>query len=214
MSNVVYIKQDRCWTDSRKLAEVFGKRHADVIRSIKTRLPNIAVEFNGRNFALVEFTDSKGERRSMYEMTRDGFAIIAMGFTGKKAEAFKVSILEEFNRRGEELEKRGQKVVDVTDPDVIIQLAQKLKDETKRANLATMRADINETERAKAEEKVQVLDFKRKQAENDPVHHLQVFGVTGKELYDLDIKSVCGKYSLNDVAESWMRWDCRDTGRA
>ncbi|WP_428029530.1 Rha family transcriptional regulator [Ancylobacter sp.] len=44
----------------------------------------------GLNFELVDYRDAKGELRPAYEMTRDGFTLLAMGFTGKPARAFKV----------------------------------------------------------------------------------------------------------------------------
>lgn len=82
-------------TTSLMVAEVFGKRHRDVLRSIRqTYIPK---DFNERNFALVEYTDEKGEQRPMYEMTKDGFVLLAMGFTGKKAMDFKVKYIEAFN---------------------------------------------------------------------------------------------------------------------
>lgn len=107
LTNVVYIKQNRVLTDSRHLAEVFGKQHFHVLRTIEEQLKEIPEEFNASNFGLVDFLDAKGEKRPMYELTYDAFNLIAMSFTGKKALFYKVEYIKEFNRRGEELEKRG-----------------------------------------------------------------------------------------------------------
>src|SRR5690606_10053082 len=57
----------------------------------------VSAEFNERNFALVTYKDAKGERRPEYLMTKDGFAILAMGFTGKKAMRFKEAYIRRFN---------------------------------------------------------------------------------------------------------------------
>ena len=46
-------------------------------------------EFNALNFEYVFYFDEKGERRVMYRITKDGFALLTMGFTGKKAFLFK-----------------------------------------------------------------------------------------------------------------------------
>ena len=54
-------------------------------------------EFNERNFAPVGYKDAKGEIRPAYRLTRDGFAFLAMGFTGKKAAAWKERFLEAFD---------------------------------------------------------------------------------------------------------------------
>lgn len=49
-------------------------------------------------FIQSEYTDAKGEKRLMYYMNRDGFLLLAMGFTGKKALEFKLRFIAEFNR--------------------------------------------------------------------------------------------------------------------
>ncbi|MDE7065143.1 MAG: Rha family transcriptional regulator, partial [Desulfovibrionaceae bacterium] len=61
-----------------------------------------STEFNERNFAPVEYKDAKGEMRPAYRLTRDGFAFLAMGFTGKKAAAWK----EKFLRRSMRWKRR------------------------------------------------------------------------------------------------------------
>jgi len=83
-------------TTSLKVAEFFGKRHADVIRAIQ-RL-ECSTEFNERNFALVEYLDAKGEKRIAYEMTKNGFIFLAMGFTGKEAAKWKESYINAFDQ--------------------------------------------------------------------------------------------------------------------
>lgn len=55
-------------------------------------------EFADRNFILSEYTDTKGETRKQYILTRDGFTLLAMGFTGAKAMQFKVAYITAFNR--------------------------------------------------------------------------------------------------------------------
>ena len=97
----VAVVNGRATTTSLKIAEVFGKRHADVIRAIKSiETPD---NFNERNFALVEYTDAKGEKRPAYQITRDGFTLLAMGFTGEKAMQFKIAYIEAFNAMEEQL---------------------------------------------------------------------------------------------------------------
>jgi Rha family phage regulatory protein len=54
-------------------------------------------EFNERNFTLVEYVDAKGEKRPMYQMTKDGFVFLVMGFTGSKAAKFKEDYINAFN---------------------------------------------------------------------------------------------------------------------
>ena len=72
------------------VAEFFGKRHDNVLRAIE-RL-ECSEKFNALNFEVVKYIDQKGQARTMYNMTKDGFTLLAMGFTGKKA-LFGVSFL-------------------------------------------------------------------------------------------------------------------------
>ena len=93
-------------TTSLKVSEVFHKRHTEVLRGIRSLCDNTPESFYGRNFASVEYTDAKGERRPMYTMTRDGFTLLVMGYTGKEAMRFKLEYIEAFNAMEKELMRR------------------------------------------------------------------------------------------------------------
>lgn len=99
----VIIRNGKAVTTSQAVAEYFHKLHKNVIQKIETL--DCSPEFNELNFKLVDYTDAKGEKRPMYEMTKDGFVFLVMGFTGKKAAAFKESYIAEFNRMEAELIK-------------------------------------------------------------------------------------------------------------
>jgi len=87
-------------TDSRKVAAVFGKTHYVVMRRIRELVVDLDIE-HGDYFALMqtEIDIGNGAVRldPAYCITRDGFALLAMGFTGKKALAFKVAYIKAFN---------------------------------------------------------------------------------------------------------------------
>ncbi|AKB01642.1 Rha family transcriptional regulator [Vibrio cholerae] len=101
-SGLVYLSQDNALvTDSRYIAEYFGKRHDDVLR--KVRALNCSRDFNARNFAEVEYKDQKGELRMAYQMTKDGFMFLVMGFTGKRAAEIKERYINAFNEMAEKL---------------------------------------------------------------------------------------------------------------
>ena len=101
---LVFIKNDTPLTTSRTVAEQFGKQHAHVVRDIRTLVEQMASTNDESKIGRVEmfnkttYTDKKGETRPMYLMTRDGFALLAMGFTGKKALEFKLKFIDAFNR--------------------------------------------------------------------------------------------------------------------
>ena len=79
--------------DSREVAEMIGKNHKELLRDIRN-YAEIIGNSNERNFALVDFfipstyTDSKGETRPCYLLTRKGCDFIASRMTGKKGAQF------------------------------------------------------------------------------------------------------------------------------
>ncbi len=93
---------------STSVANRFDKSHSKVLRDIRSLIAQCDQEFNEANFGLVEYTDSKGERRPSYWMSRDGFTLLAMGFTGKKALQFKLLYIKSFNQMEASLQ-RGEK---------------------------------------------------------------------------------------------------------
>ena len=96
-------------TTSLKVAEVFHKRHGDVIRSISGILSQVPEIFGKRNFALSEYAQKNnlGEKRlPMYTMTRDGFTLLVMGYTGKEAMKFKLAYIDAFNEMERQLKKQ------------------------------------------------------------------------------------------------------------
>ncbi|MFD1425470.1 Rha family transcriptional regulator [Kroppenstedtia sanguinis] len=95
----------RIITTSRKVAQVFEKRHDHILRdieNIKTDLlkieepDNLAPQNWGTNFIQSEYK-LRGRKYPEYLLTRDGFTLLAMGFTGAKALQFKMAYI--FSRR-------------------------------------------------------------------------------------------------------------------
>ncbi|WP_257941562.1 phage regulatory protein, Rha family [Campylobacter lari] len=88
------VANDQVTTTSLSVAAVFNKRHDNIIAKIN-ELPQD--EFNALNFKAVEYKDKKGELRPCYNLTRDGFSLLVMGFTGEKAYKFKIEFIKAFN---------------------------------------------------------------------------------------------------------------------
>ncbi|EPC0935115.1 Rha family transcriptional regulator [Escherichia coli] len=101
----VTIKNGRAVTTSIAIAEFFGKRHDNVLRAIANI--ECSEKFNALNFEDVTYTDAKGEKRPMYQITKNGFVFLVMGFTGKKAAAFKEAYIAEFDRMEAELRQNN-----------------------------------------------------------------------------------------------------------
>ena len=85
-------------TTSLIVAEVFGKEHNKVCRDIENL--SCSEQFRVANFGEATFENSKtGQLHKMYEMTKDGFSFLVMGYTGAKAGEFKERFIAEFNKR-------------------------------------------------------------------------------------------------------------------
>jgi Rha family phage regulatory protein len=93
---VVHVRRNQVTTRNLDVAEYFGKRHKDVLKAIQNL--ECSEEFNRRNFAPIFYKDSYGRKQSAYEITKDGFTMLAFGFTGKKAAEFKERYINAFNR--------------------------------------------------------------------------------------------------------------------
>lgn len=98
MNNLVTLnKNNQPTTSSKVLADTFGKAHKDVIRAINNL--EIPADFRERNFAPSRYhsKNKNGQILPAYEITRDGFTLLAMGFTGSKALKFKLQYIQAFN---------------------------------------------------------------------------------------------------------------------
>lgn len=91
-------------TTSLKIAERFGMEHKNVLRKIQAL--EIPADFTRLNFKLSEYIDSTGRKCKQYTITRDGFTLLAMGFTGKKAMKFKIDFINAFRAMEAELMNR------------------------------------------------------------------------------------------------------------
>lgn len=116
--DLVRLSGDRLIVSSLDISNHFGKQHKDVLRAVRSL--DCSPEFNRRNFALVHYQDSKGEQRPAYDITRDGFVFLCMGFTGQQAAVWKERYIDAFNQM--EAALRGRHVPAKPDP-AALQLA-------------------------------------------------------------------------------------------
>ncbi|MGL4221089.1 MAG: Rha family transcriptional regulator [Shewanella sp.] len=100
-TDIISLSHGQPITTSLKVAEAFGKRHDNVLRKLESL--ECSKEFNALNFEAVEYVDPKGEKRPAYEMTKDGFIFVVMGFTGKQAAAIKEAYIKAFNEMADKL---------------------------------------------------------------------------------------------------------------
>lgn len=107
LSNAVAVSDGKVTTTSLKIAEVFGKLHKNVIRDIE--LLQVPDNWHKLNFEPMQIDRQIGNgatrKDKAYSITRDGFTLLVMGFTGAAAMRFKIAYLEEFNRMEAELRR-------------------------------------------------------------------------------------------------------------
>ena len=103
---LVKIENNQAVVSSRSIAEHFEKQHKHVLESIE----NIKAENSALTSMFYETTykAGTGKRYKMYLMNRDGFTLLAMGFTGKKALDWKVKYIEAFNKMEKQLAVQQQ----------------------------------------------------------------------------------------------------------
>lgn len=91
----VFIRDGQVFASSRDVAVIFEKRHDNVMRDIRS-----LIEASGGSLKFEETSyvdDQNGQTYRSYDMSRDAFTVLAMGFTGKRALDFKLAYIEQFN---------------------------------------------------------------------------------------------------------------------
>ena len=115
---IVFERNGVVFASSRDVAAYFGKRHDHVLRDIDQAIENLSSpDLGSQWFRATEAFDAGANRivRS-YDMTRDGFAMLVMGYTGSKAMAFKVAYIQRFNEMEAALKSaNGDHILDFFD---------------------------------------------------------------------------------------------------
>ena len=93
---------------SLKIAECFDKEHKNVLADIRNLLADCPDEFGRLNFQPSSYTNEQGKTQPMYIVYFDGFMLLVMGYTGKKALQMKLAYIEAFNAMRAKLEAQKQ----------------------------------------------------------------------------------------------------------
>lgn len=135
MNNLVIMKNQQAVTSSLQVAEVFDKNHKHVLEAIDSLREGVA-----ENWANLFYEDvythpqNKQQYRVIY-MNRDGFTLLGMGFTGKKALEFKLKYIEAFNQM------EAQIKIDTKNLSPELQMFKGLFDSLAKQELATNQLD-------------------------------------------------------------------------
>lgn len=98
MNDLVQLKNDEAVCSSLDVAAKFQKKHKYILEKIEKILSEEPAEKSARCFKKISYTDAKGEVRPMYQINRDGFSFLVMGFTGKKVSEWKWKYIDAFNK--------------------------------------------------------------------------------------------------------------------
>lgn len=103
MKDLVIMHDQQAVTTSLVLAEVFEKKHQHVMEAIrKLTVENSTVK---KMFVEDSYLNSRNQQQPMYYMNRDGFTLLAMGFTGSKAMEFKLKYIDAFNKMEKQIKE-------------------------------------------------------------------------------------------------------------
>lgn len=149
MNNLVIMKSKQALTTSLKVAETFEKKHQHVLRDIDSLKKDVS-NF-GHMFEETSIKDSYGREQRAYFMNRDGFTLLAMGYTGKKALQFKLKYIEAFNKmektiREQELPQTPEERLALT-MEVTNRLDKRVTNVEEKIDYLTNTSELNETQR-------------------------------------------------------------------
>jgi Rha family phage regulatory protein len=100
----IVMNNDRPVTTSRNVAETFGKEHKHILEAVDNLTAENSTVKN--MFAEDSYKNTRGREYRQVLMTKDGFTLLAMGFTGKKAIDFKLKYIEQFNKMEQHIKQQ------------------------------------------------------------------------------------------------------------
>lgn len=125
---IVFIDNGEVFANSRDVAVYFGKEHRNILRDIEKLIGEGVLKFEHTPY----IDPQNGQTYKSYNMDRDGFTLLAMGFTGKKALKFKLAYINQFNAMEAELRRRTNVAIDYSDPAILMGVMNHLQLENKK----------------------------------------------------------------------------------
>lgn len=130
MNDLVFTQNEAVLTNSLLVAEKFKKEHrhvTDAIRKLMGCAENSAVPLMFEEATYIN--EQNGQEYPMFIMNRDGFTLLAMGFTGKKAMQFKLDYIAAFNAMEKALREQAKPK---THLEILVESAQELLSQSRR----------------------------------------------------------------------------------
>lgn len=112
---------------SRQVAEDFGKEHNDTKKRIRELIRDMG-EISHNYFILSEYKDSLNRTQEEYLLTRDGFSLLVMGFTGAKALEWKLKYIDAFNKMEQALREQEKHKLPATYKEALLELVKTIEE--------------------------------------------------------------------------------------
>lgn len=143
MNELVFMGENsQALTNSLLVAEKFGKEHNKVMRDIENL--SCSNEFRAANFGVSSYISQQNKDLPMYVMTKDGFSFLVMGYTGKRAGAFKEEYIKAFNVMDMALKEQQKPLSQL---EILVQSAQALLEHDNRISSVEQRLDKMDKDR-------------------------------------------------------------------
>ncbi|MCO7151715.1 Rha family transcriptional regulator [Vagococcus lutrae] len=139
MKELVVMKNKQAVTSSLRIAEIFGKQHKDILKAIDNL--EIGSEDLRHQMFYEDTYENRGKEYRQIIMNRDGFTLLAMGFTGKKAMQFKLKYIEAFNEMEEYIQVKQAQLPQ--SPMEILKLVFEVNEETSE-RVEVLEGDVKE----------------------------------------------------------------------
>lgn len=126
MNEITITNRDgRLTVSSLQVAKDFGKRPSDVHETIE----NLTAENSAVKNMFIEssYINERGREYKCYELTRDGFSLLVMGFTGKKALEWKLKYIEAFNKMEQQLRSNSLNLEEIISRTVTTAVSETVK---------------------------------------------------------------------------------------
>lgn len=185
MTDLVFRGQnDQVKTNSVLVAKVFNKEHSKVMRDI-TNL-KCSDDFRAANFGLSSYINEQNKEFPMFEMTKDGFTFLVMGYTGQKAAEFKEAYINAFNKM--EAELKSQQTKQLSAAESLLQSVQLLVAHERQLSLLEQKQENMQKAMNGLFDRVNSLSFENdmmKQKLNNEIERYTVIGYCS--LHKIDI---------------------------
>lgn len=129
---------------SRQIAESFGKEHKHVLRDIENLIGGESKIGLSSMFFKSEYISAQNKKLPEYLMNRDGFTLLAMGFTGKAALEWKLKYIAAFNEMEKKLSTRATSQLQDLSPELqyLIKLERQQNQQAKQLEQVNERLDF------------------------------------------------------------------------